>query len=120
MPNILVNLAYYTRKERENLHKYVCRIDGIRNTILAICMFIAGLGYSGSQFEVETNTDDLEVRLTEYYTENPEVALTDMVDMAYNKYIEDLIQQFVHVMHNTFRIGGDSPFTNVSIFDRYR
>jgi len=49
-----------------------------------------------------------------------------LVNMAYytakedisDKEIEDEIQQTVHVFHNTFRIGGDSPFTNISLFCR--
>ncbi|HPL94986.1 MAG TPA: anaerobic ribonucleoside-triphosphate reductase, partial [Paludibacteraceae bacterium] len=32
--------------------------------------------------------------------------------------IINLLQGFVHVMSNKFRVGGQSPFTNVSIFDR--
>lgn len=49
-----------------------------------------------------------------------------LVNMAYftkdgkatDKEVEDEIQQTIHVFHNTFRIGGDSPFTNISLFDR--
>ena len=32
--------------------------------------------------------------------------------------IINLFQQFIHVMNNKFRVGGQSPFTNLSIFDR--
>jgi ribonucleoside-triphosphate reductase len=32
--------------------------------------------------------------------------------------IINLLQGFVHVMSNKFRVGGQSPFTNLSIFDR--
>ena len=32
--------------------------------------------------------------------------------------IINLLQQFIHVMSNKFRVGGQSPFTNLSIFDR--
>lgn len=32
--------------------------------------------------------------------------------------IINLLQGFVHVMSNKFRVGGQSPFTNISIFDR--
>ena len=31
--------------------------------------------------------------------------------------IINLFQQFIHVMNNKFRVGGQSPFTNISIFD---
>ncbi|GEA16809.1 ribonucleoside-triphosphate reductase [Moorella sp. E308F] len=33
-------------------------------------------------------------------------------------YIVNLWQKFVHVMNNKFRTAGQSPFTNISIFDR--
>jgi ribonucleoside-triphosphate reductase (formate) len=35
-----------------------------------------------------------------------------------NYQILNLLQGFVHVMSNKFRVGGQSPFTNLSIFDR--
>lgn len=34
------------------------------------------------------------------------------------KYITNQFQKFVHVMNNKFRLAGESPFTNISIFDR--
>jgi len=34
------------------------------------------------------------------------------------KYVRNQWQKFVHVMNNKFRVSGQSPFTNVSIFDR--
>ena len=33
------------------------------------------------------------------------------------KYIVNQFQKFVHVMNNKFRLSGESPFTNISIFD---
>lgn len=33
------------------------------------------------------------------------------------KYIINQFQKFVHVMNNKFRLSGESPFTNISIFD---
>jgi len=32
-----------------------------------------------------------------------------------DKEIENVFQSFVHVLNNSFRVGGDSPFTNISI-----
>jgi len=32
-----------------------------------------------------------------------------------DKEIENVFQSFVHVLNNNFRVGGDSPFTNISI-----
>lgn len=53
------------------------------------------------------------------------VAMTDLVpwmawfiekDFSYSdKDIENYFQSFVHVLNNNFRVGGDSPFTNISI-----
>lgn len=34
------------------------------------------------------------------------------------KKITNELQRFVHTVNNKFRVGGDSPFTNVSVFDR--
>lgn len=34
-------------------------------------------------------------------------------------YIINLWQKFVHVMNNKFRVSGQSPFTNISVFDRH-
>lgn len=36
---------------------------------------------------------------------------------AEKKYIINQFQKFVHVMNNKFRLAGESPFTNISIFD---
>jgi ribonucleoside-triphosphate reductase len=52
------------------------------------------------------------------------VAFTDfLVGLAWftsreevtNKYIENRLQSFVHVANNKFRVGGDSPFSNISV-----
>lgn len=32
-----------------------------------------------------------------------------------DKYVENRIQSFVHVANNKFRVGGDSPFSNISV-----
>lgn len=36
-------------------------------------------------------------------------------DVYSDKEIENQFQSFVHVLNNSFRVGGDSPFTNISI-----
>ena len=38
-------------------------------------------------------------------------------DKLSDSVIQNCIQSFTHVMQNPFRIGGDSPFTNISVFD---
>lgn len=40
------------------------------------------------------------------------------IDKMDDYQIINLLQGFVHVMSNKFRVGGQSPFTNLSIFDR--
>jgi ribonucleoside-triphosphate reductase len=35
-----------------------------------------------------------------------------------DKTIQNELQKFVHVVNNSFRVGGQSPFTNLSLFDR--
>lgn len=118
VPNILVNLAYYTRKERGAIHKYVDKFSDVMDAITAIAMFIEGLGYSGSQFELGYELNEISDKILLWMGEHNH-DIHKVADMAYDKYVEDLLQQFVHVMHNTFRVGGDSPFTNISIFDSY-
>ena len=44
--------------------------------------------------------------------------LTDLKDPEYKKYIENNLQSFVHSMNHLSRNSVESPFTNVSIFDR--
>lgn len=54
-------------------------------------------------------------------TKDLEVGVRQAVEFVNNfdrKYVENQLQKFVHVVNNSFRIGADSPFTNVSIFDR--
>jgi len=52
------------------------------------------------------------------------VALTDFLpglawytskEVVSDKYIENRLQSFVHVANNKFRVGGDSPFSNISV-----
>ena len=68
-------------------------------------------------------------QLTEYIMDNSQefagaIAVTDLVPwMAWfvekeeytDKEIENIFQSFVHVLNNSFRVGGDSPFTNISV-----
>lgn len=126
--NLLVNLAYYTRKERKELHNQIeyaydtmpTMPDGFEYSTLdmfqsnvtdGILLYLKGLGLDTdliSEF-FECGVDGCE------FTKDKAIA---MVDAVYDKYVQNLLQNFVHIMHNTFRIGGDSPFTNISLFDR--
>lgn len=125
--NILVNLAYYTKNERAELQRLSKKFTNIGDAITAIAMYAGSLGYSGNAFciECESNTH-IENKIKNYFKivikENKltlKEIITNAVNIVYDKYVENLLQQFVHVMHNTFRVGGDSPFTNISLFDRY-
>lgn len=107
--NLLVNLAYYTKKERGQL-KESCKKTyttlGFDAAISAINLYLSGLGYEDwAQDNLPTCGDTLDEVL-------------GICDIVYNKYVQNLLQNFVHIMHNTFRVGGDSPFTNMSIFDK--
>lgn len=116
IPNLITNLAYFTRKERAELHRIVDKFATEYEVSLGVAMFLGGLGYSSGKFDFEVDCDKVE-QVIQGNMKNG-VSTHEAVDRAYDKYVEDLLQQFVHVMHNTFRIGGDSPFTNISIFDR--
>ena len=128
--NLLVNLAYFTRKERGELHNAIaCVFDTYPevesedynreelieiNIMNALRMYMSGLGVDSSLLDDFLVCDPIE-GCSEFNLDKA----CDMADRVYDKYIQNLLQNFVHVMHNTFRIGGDSPFTNMSIFDKY-
>lgn len=107
--NLLVNLAYYTKKERGQLKKSCEKTYntlGFDSAVAAINLYISGLGYEEwAEEEIQVADKTLD-------------GVLDACDKVYNKYVQNLLQNFVHIMHNTFRIGGDSPFTNMSIFDK--
>ncbi len=116
--NLLVNLAYFTRKERGELHKQVkyielTSLEGTfeENITNAVVLYMNGLGQDPDLISDCLGCDSTGCDFT------VEKALK-MVNKVYDKYVQNLLQNFVHIMHNTFRIGGDSPFTNISLFDR--
>lgn len=127
--NVLVNLAYFTRKERTELHNKIQYIfdtmpqmpdefdmttnDMVRMSVMdAIQLFVSGLG-----LDEEILYDYMGCSPEGCGAEfTPERAF-EIADVVYDKYVQNLIQNFVHIMHNTFRVGGDSPFTNISLFD---
>lgn len=125
--NLLVNLAYYTRKERAQLHEEIqymmdsypevgndefSREDLVADSVIhAIRTYLRGLGLDDDLISEFMGCGVMGCEFT------PEKAFA-MADTVYDKYIQNILQNFVHIMHNTFRIGGDSPFTNMSLFDR--
>lgn len=130
--NVLVNLAYYTRKERTELYKRIQYIfntmpimpedfdmttnDMIRMAVIdSISLYLSGLGLDEELLSdfMKCSVDN-EDCLTEFTFEQACI----IADVVYDKYVQNLLQNFVHIMHNTFRVGGDSPFTNISLFDK--
>jgi ribonucleoside-triphosphate reductase len=115
--NAIVSLAYFTKKERQAMLELIESFSSEKDAILGIAMFMSGLGYNGSFFDlIADDSVTIYNKINSYIANNH--TLEEAVNLAFNKHIENQLQQFVHVMHNTFRIGGDSPFTNISIFDR--
>jgi anaerobic ribonucleoside-triphosphate reductase len=114
--NALVNLAYYTRERRQQLHKLAGDLPGDLPTT-AYCALLCR-SFSNDEKRFQKNMDFVQYTL---FPKLPscsklELALA-IVDYLLDKEIEDELQQTVHIFHNTFRIGGDSPFTNISLFD---
>ncbi len=127
--NLLVNLAYYTRKERAELHNQIqyifdtapimpagfdmSTVDMIQLAVTdSIVVYLKGLGLDTDLIQDFMGCDP------KFGCEFTIEKAFAMIDCVYDKYVQNLLQNFVHIMHNTFRIGGDSPFTNISLFDR--
>lgn len=110
--NALINMAYYTAKERRIKHMFVSNIIdsgmSIDNCIHSIV----------SAFSANDDYYEKNLRNAKEMVGKDRENLYLLVDYLYDKEIEDEIQQTIHIFHNTFRIGGDSPFTNISLFDR--
>lgn len=111
--NVLVNAAFYYHKDKEQLMKVADLLDsmqersdsgGIDGRIITIIVRL----FSHSEKDYAKKYD---LFLSKGNWREGIVAL-------YDKFVEDLLQHLVHVLHNTFRVGGDSPFTNISIFCR--
>lgn len=126
--NLLVNLAYYSRKERMQLRTAIQnQIDFATKAseqdfwklqaslVNSLEVYMAGLGFEEATFQGTFGID--EVKAQDYETLKEKAFA--QADSIYDKYIQNLLQNFVHIMHNTFRVGGDSPFTNISLFDKY-
>lgn len=131
--NLIVNLAYYTRKERAALHNRLqYQLDTwptdqdsvfLRSALVnSLLTYMSGLGMSNAEpdgtMEVPALLKDLVCDFLEKGGMPDINEVWAMADKVYDKYVQNLFQNFVHIMHNTFRVGGDSPFTNMSLFDR--
>jgi ribonucleoside-triphosphate reductase len=108
--NALINLAYYTRKRREQLDELANTLEGLSELedIGDIIVAFFSENYNKRESIIEL--------INEMRAEDE--SFKQILYALYDKEIEDEIQQTIHIFHNTFRIGGDSPFTNISLFDR--
>ena len=100
VPNLLVNLAYFTNKERQSLLNSFSGLSSSKDKILAISSFLATQGYTLKDIDFTFNISGA----IEYSDE----FLVALANKAYDKMVTNMLQQFVHVVHNTFRVGGDS------------
>jgi anaerobic ribonucleoside-triphosphate reductase len=113
LANFLVNLAYCTKLDKQQLAKSAIELQSAFNDgalgATDIAKIIAGFyAHNDEQYNkyVAEIKNDLEA----------DIDVKEILFKYYGKFVQDMLQQFVHVMHNTFRIGGDSPFTNLSLF----
>lgn len=104
--DMIINYSWYAKKERDELARII-HLYKLQNHYIYDDEFInlLSLTYKVSKEKV---IELLQSNL------NPE----KIADELMRKDIENDFQKFVHVMNNKFRVAGQSPFTNVSLFDR--
>lgn len=63
---------------------------------------------------------DMIVNYTWYINNEIDGDVLDSIknDLVLRKKIYNDFQRFIHVVNNKFRLGGDSPFSNISLYDR--
>lgn len=112
--NVLVNAAYYTYKDKEQIKRAVDLFlyEEIREEVI-LEVFARVFSHNEADFIKKYGTI-----LDIFKIDQTEEALEKAVMYLYHKEVEDCLQQLVHVLHNCFRIGGDAPFTNLSLFCR--
>lgn len=101
LPNVLVNCAYYSHYDRLQIKRSVNHLDRLipmntPNRKEEIINVIVG-------FFAHNDEDFLKKK-----AKVMDMPFTNAAMFLYDKYIEDLLQHLVHVLHNTFRVGGDS------------
>lgn len=89
-------------------HRVVSYINALCETVHQLSNHLAGAIAIGSFF--------LDVAHVVIYREHK--TLTDLKDPEYRKYIENALQSFIHSMNMLSRNAVESPFSNISIFDR--
>lgn len=116
--DLIVNYCYYSKKELNELLALVSDLRAViepeKNQghwflIMRVIAHFFGIDLSDKKAHdkffktaFKIGFGDVDTLLTRFH---------------YKKMLNDF-QKFVHVMNNKFRVSGQSPFTNVSIFDR--
>lgn len=112
LSNVLVNASFYSYYDRIQIKRSVNHLDRLipmdtPNRHEEITNIIVG-------FFAHSDEDFFKKKEKVKHLDN----FIDIAMFLYDKLAEDLLQHLVHVLHNTFRVGGDSPFTNLSLFCR--
>ncbi len=89
-------------------HRVVSYINALCETVHQLSNHLAGAIAIGSFF--------LDIAHVMLYREHK--TLTDLQDPEYRKYIENALQSFIHSMNMLSRNAVESPFSNISVFDR--
>lgn len=120
LADIFVNYAYYSKKERSELNRLA-----IDYNVYSNCwsekqkrIFIDTIAVTkGYNLNKERHRKEIDGLLDKHFSN--EITIIDIVNVLHDHEIVNHFQQFVHVANNQFRVGGDSPFSNVSLFDRH-
>lgn len=59
-------------------------------------------------------------RILNFTERKNDFSLDDFKDEVFLKYIENEYQQFIHSLNHLSRTGNESPFSNISVFDRVK
>jgi len=108
--NVLVNAAYYSQQDRKQLIKavdYMKKLNLLDEDITEILLRM----FSHSE-------NDYAKKRKQLLSMSFDKSAYSAVHYLYDLFIRDIFQQLVHVTNNSFRLGGDSPFSNVSLFCR--
>lgn len=119
--DILVNYSYYSKKELDEVLELTSKFTGFlrymegaekQNLIILVLKMIAH--FYGVDLNDKKEHD-------KFFKKAFLIGLDNMQEFVYKFHFKKVVndfQKFVHVMNNKFRVSGQSPFSNVSIFDR--
>jgi ribonucleoside-triphosphate reductase len=116
LADIFVNYSWYSAKERACLRYNAEGLAKVPDYNFK--GFIELIAVSkGFDLSKRKNTDMINTLFGMWC--NKEISISDVVDFILDHEIGNQLQQFIHVANNQFRVGGDSPFSNVSLFDEH-